>query len=67
MNYKQALEIAKKSVQAARQNLSDASNVLDVFRNEKARGLWGLICALDTTLFHIHYDIIETFAEDNNE
>lgn len=67
MNYKQALEIAKKSVQAARQNLLVASDVLDEFTSEKARGLWGLICALDSTLFHIQYDIIKIFAEDSNE
>lgn len=63
MSYKDALNLAKVSVMAAKQQISIASDILDEYTSENARGLWSTLNAIDNMLFNIHYYIMDKFGE----
>lgn len=63
MSYKDALNLAKVSVMAAKQQIGIASDILDEYSSEEARGLWSTLNAIDSMLFNLHYYIMDKFAE----
>lgn len=63
MSYKDALNLAKVSVMAAKQQISIASDILDEYSSKEAAGLWSTLNAIDSMLFNIHYYIMDKFEE----